>query len=167
MTSPAAEGHKRIALAAVAGAHGIKGEVRLKLFADSIASLKAHKVVFIGGERRELRELRDANKTAIARLEGVVDRNAAEALRGQLVEVERSALPALSEGEYYHADLIGMPCVDSDGTVLGTIAGIENFGAGDLIEILLPNGKRSLIPFREPVAVLGDDRLVLDPEYLA
>ena len=82
MTSPAAAGPKRIALAAVAGAHGIKGELRLKLFADSVASLKAHKRVYVGGELRQIRELRDANKTAIARLDGITDRTAAEALRG-------------------------------------------------------------------------------------
>jgi 16S rRNA processing protein RimM len=167
MTSPAAAGHKRVALAAVAGAHGIKGEVRLKLFAESVASLKAHKSVYIGGERREIRDLRDANKTAIARLDGVTDRNAAEALRGQLVEVDRDALPPLAEGEYYHADLVGLPCVGPDGEALGTVGGIENFGAGDLIEVLLPDGKRSLIPFRDPIAVLGEDRVTLDPDYLA
>ena len=167
MTSPAAAGPKRVALAAVAGAHGIKGEVRLKLFADSIASLKAHKNVYVGGELRAMRDLRDANKTAIARFDGVSDRTAAEALRGQLVEVDRAALPPLEEGEYYHADLVGLPCVDEAGTVLGSVAGIENFGAGDLIEVLLQNGKRSLIPFRDPIAVLGEDALVLDPDFLA
>jgi len=167
MTSPAAAGPKRIALAAVAGAHGIKGEVRLKLFVDSIASLKAHDSVYVGGEPRRIRDLRDANKTAIARIDGVSDRTAAEALRGQLVEVDRTALPPLGEGEYYHADLVGLPCVDEAGNVLGTVAGIENFGAGDIIEVLLANGKRSLIPFRDPIAVLGEDQLVLDPDFLA
>jgi 16S rRNA processing protein RimM len=167
MTSPAAAGPKRVALAAVAGAHGIKGEVRLKLFADSIASLKAHKNVYVGGELRAMRDLRDANKTAIARFDGVSDRTAAEALRGQLVEVDRAALPPLKEGEYYHADLVGLPCVDEAGTVLGSVAEIVNFGAGDLIEVLLADGKRSLIPFRDPIAVLGDDKVVLDPDYLA
>ena len=167
MTSTAAAGPKRVALAAVAGAHGIKGELRLKLFADSVASLKAHKTVYVGGEVRQVRELRDANKTAIARLDGVTDRTAAEALRGQLIEVDRDALPALKEGEYYHADLVGLPCVDEAGNALGTVAGIENFGAGDLIEVLLPNGKRSLIPFREPIAVLSGDHFTLDPDYLA
>lgn len=167
MTSPAATASKRVALAAVAGAHGIKGEVRLKLFTESVAGLKAHKSVYIGGERREIRDLRDANKTAIARLDGVSDRTAAEALRGQLVEVDRAALPPLGEGEYYHADLVGLPCVDDAGSPIGAVAAIENFGAGDLIEVLLPTGKRSLIPFREPIAVLGEDRIVLDPDFLA
>ncbi len=167
MTSPAAAGSKRVALAAVAGAHGIKGELRLKLFADSLASLKAHKTVYVGGEVRQVRELRDANKTAIARIDGVSDRTAAEALRGQLIEVDRAALPALGEGEYYHSDIVGLPCVDKTGNALGTVAGIENFGAGDLIEVLLSDGKRSLIPFRDPIALLGEDHVTLDPEYLA
>ena len=64
-------------------------------------------------------------------------------------------------------NLVGLPCVDDAGNVLGSVAGIENFGAGDLIEVLLPNGKRSLIPFRDPIAVLSDDKIVLDPNYLA
>ena len=167
MTSPAVAGPKRVALAAVAGAHGIKGELRLKLFADSIASLKVHAQVYVGGQLRHIRDLRDANKTAIARLDGVNDRTAAEALRGSLIEVDRAALPALEDGEYYHADLVGLPCVGFADEPLGSVAGIENFGAGDLIEVLLANGKRSLIPFRDPIAVLGDDKVVLDPEFLA
>ena len=167
MTSPAVTASKRVALAAVAGAHGIKREVRLKLFDEDIAILKAHDTVVVGGEQRRIRELRDANKTAIARLDGVSDRTAAEALRGQLVEVDRAALPPLGEGEYYHADLVGLPCVDDAGSPIGSVAAIENFGAGDLIEVLLPSGKRSLIPFREPIAVLGEDRIVLDPDFLA
>ncbi len=73
----------------------------------------------------------------------------------------------LGEGEYYHADLIGLPCVGLEDEPLGTVAGIENFGAGDLIEVLLANSKRSLIPFRDPIAVLGEGRVVMDPEYLA
>jgi 16S rRNA processing protein RimM len=76
-------------------------------------------------------------------------------------------LPPLGEGEYYHADLVGLPCVDDAGSLIGSVAAIENFGAGDLIEVLLPSGKRSLIPFREPIAVLGEDRIVLDPDFLA
>ena len=167
MTSPAVAGPRRVALAAVAGAHGIKGELRLKLFADSVASLKAHKSVYVGGELRQIRELRDANKTAIARLDGITDRTAAEALRGTLIEVDRDSLPALEEGEYYHSDLVGLPCVGLKDEPLGTVAGIENFGAGDLIEVILLTGKRSLIPFRAPIAVLGEDRVMLDPEFLA
>jgi 16S rRNA processing protein RimM len=166
MVAPAA-GDKRVALAAVAGAHGIKGEVRLKLFADSVDSLKGHDRLFVGGAERKLVAINAAGKAPIARFEGIADRTEAEALRGSLVEVDRTALPPLGEGEYYYADLIGLPCVDSDGAEVGTVASIENFGAGDLLEVELPAGRRSLIPFRPGIADLADGRIVLDPEFLA
>lgn len=158
---------KRIALAAVAGAHGVKGELRLKLFADSIESLAGHSHFHVGGRELALRDIKDGGKTAIARFEGISDRTAAEALRGELVEIDRDQLPPLEAGEYYHADLVGLPCIDDGGTALGTVIAIENFGAGDLLEVELQDGKRSLIPFREPIARLEDDRIVLDPEFLA
>jgi 16S rRNA processing protein RimM len=158
---------KRVALAAVAGAHGVKGELRLKLFADSVESLARHSRLYVGGRELALKDIKDGGKTAIARFEGISDRTTAEALRGQLIEIDRDRLPALEEGEYYHADLIGLPCVDQAGAALGTVIAVENFGAGDLLEVERPDGKRSLIPFREPIAILDDDRIVLDPEFLA
>ena len=160
-------GERRIALAAVAGAHGIRGELRLKLFSDSADSLAHHKKVHLGGVERRLLSVREGGKTAVARIEGVSDRGAAEALRGSLIEVDRDALPALDEGEYYHADLMGLSAVDGDGAVVGTVVAVENFGAGDLLEIELEGGKRSLIPFREGIADLFDGRIVLDPDFLA
>ena len=158
---------KRVALAAVAGAHGVKGEVRLKLFSDSVTNLASHQNVYVGGVERRLLNVRDGGKTAVARFESVGDRSAADALRGSLVEVDRSALPALEEGEYYHADLIGLPCVDREGNEIGAVAAVENFGAGDLLEIELRSGRRSLIPFRNGIADLEEGRILLDPEFLA
>ena len=157
----------RIALAAVAGAHGVKGEVRLKLLGEGAAGLSIHERVYVGGSEHGLISVREAGKGAVARFEGITDRSAAEALRGQLVEVERSALPALEDGEYYHADLIGLAAVDRDGAEVGTVAGVENYGAGDLLEIALKDGRRSLIPFRDGIADLEDGRIVLDPAFLA
>lgn len=158
---------KRVALAAVAGAHGVKGEVRLKLFADSVAGLAPYEKVYVAGTERRLLNVREGGKAAIARFEGVADRSAAEALRGSLVEVDRSALPPLEEGEYYHSDLVGLDCVDREGRAVGTVSAVENFGAGDLLEIALTNGRKSLIPFRDGIADLDDGRIVLDPEFLA
>jgi 16S rRNA processing protein RimM len=157
----------RIALAAVAGAHGIKGELRLKLFSDSAENLSRHEKLYVGGAERRLLSIRDSGKTAVARLEGVEERSAAEALRGALIEIDRSALPPLDEGEYYHADLIGLPAVDREGRPVGVVAAVENYGAGDLLEIERPDGKSSLIPFKDGVADLQDGRIVLDPEFLA
>ena len=160
-------GERKIALAAVAGAHGIKGEVRLKLFSESAESLAAQKKLYVGGAERRLLAVRDSGKTAVARFEGVNDRSAAEGLRGSLVEVDRSALPPLEGGEYYHVDLIGLPAVDGEGNALGTVVAVENYGAGDLLEIERADGKRSLIPFRDGIADLEDGRVILDPEFLA
>jgi 16S rRNA processing protein RimM len=164
---PPAADQQRIALAAVAGAQGIKGELRLKLFGEGADSLAAHKTVFLGGVERRLLSVRDAGKTAVARIEGVNDRNAAEAVRGQLIEVDRATLPPLGEGEYYHVDLIGLPCEDLDGKPVGTVTAVENFGAGDLLEVELGDGKRSLIPFKDGIADLVDGRIALDPDFLA
>jgi len=165
MSSPATG--KRVALAAVAGAHGVKGELRLKLFASSVDSLARHSRLHVGGRELMLKDIKDGGKTAIARFDGVFDRSAAEALRGSLVEIDRDQLPPLEEGEYYHADLVGLPCVDESGTTLGTVMAVENFGAGDLLEVVRADGQRSLIPFRDPMARLDVDRIVLDPEFLA
>ena len=158
---------KRVALAAVAGAHGVKGEVRLKLFSDSAASLAQHENVYVGGALRRLLSVRDGGKTAVARFEGIVDRTAVEDLRGSLVEVDRSTLPQLDDGEYYHTDLVGLPCVDRDGREVGTVVAVENFGAGDLLEVEREDGRKSLISFRDGIADLEDGRIVLNPEFLA
>ena len=160
-------GGRRIALAAVAGAHGVKGDMRLKLFSDSAESLTRHEKLYVGGAERRLVGVRDGGKTAVARFEGVDHRSAAEALRGSLIEVDRDALPPLAEGEYYHADLIGLPAVDAGGEAVGTVAAVENYGAGDLLEVEIAGGKRSLIPFRPGIADLKDGKIVLDPEFLA
>jgi len=163
----ASGGERRIALAAVAGAHGVKGELRLKLFSDSVESLARQKKLYVGGAERRLLGIRESGKTAVARFDGVADRSAAEALRGWLIEVDRSSLPPLEEGEYYHADLIGLPCVDAQGQSWGSVVSVENYGAGDLLEIELADGKRSLIPFKPGIADLVDGKIVLDPEFLA
>lgn len=160
-------GERRIALAAISGAHGVTGELRLKLFTETMENLAQYERLYVGGEESRLIAIRQSGKTPIARFEGVDDRNRAEQLRGALVEVERSALPPLAEGEYYHSDLIGLCAVDGDGTPIGTIVAVENYGAGDLLEIEDRAGKRSLIPFKAGIADLEDGRIVLDPQFLA
>jgi len=152
---------KPVTLAVITGAHGVTGEVRLKLFSEGLASLKAHKAFSDGA--LTLGKLRDDGKGgAIARFAEVADRTAAEALRGTLLTVPRSALPPLEEGEYYHADLIGLAALSEEGETLGRVVAVENFGAGDLVEIERPDGKRFMVPMIEAAVPEWDgERLVV------
>ena len=156
----------RVILAAIAGAHGIGGEVRLKLFAESVESLNRHKTVQAGERQLTLRSVKAGGSMPIARFAEIADRSAAESLRGQLLTVARSELPPLEEGEYYHADLIGLGCFSQAGEPLGTVVAVNNFGAGDVLEIEKADGKTSMVPFREGIADLADGRIVLDPVFL-
>ena len=164
-TSPSRGG--LVTLAAITGAHGVRGEVRLKLFTDSPASLAAHQTVLVNGREHRLLHVGGTAKSPTARLEGLTDRTAAEGLRGALIEVDRAALPPLEEDEYYHADLIGLPCLGRDGTPLGMVSAVENYGAGDLLEVQADDGRKALIPFKPGIADLEDGRVVLDPVFLA
>ena len=153
-----------IALAAVTGAHGIKGEVRLKLFAESIESLTRHRAVRVG---ERMLTLQSVNPNGVARFAEITDRSEAEQLRGTLLTIPRSALPPLEEGEYYHADLIGLPCETAGGEPLGSVVAVENFGAGDVLEIEQLDGKRAMVPFREGIADWADGKIIVDPLFLA
>lgn len=155
-----------VTLAAVAGAHGIGGEVRLKLFAQSVDSLKRLGSVEVGGTRFAISSVRPSGIGAVARLAGITSREAAEALRGKLLTIDRSELPPLGADEYYHVDVIGLTCVSTDETPIGRVFAIENFGAGDLIEVERADGGRVLVPFRAPAAELEPGRVVVDPAYL-
>lgn len=146
-----------VTLAAIIGAHGIAGEVRLKVFADDIASYK----VFNSGALT-LKSVRTGSNGAIARFAEVADRNAAEALRGTQLTVPRSALPPLAEGEYYHVDLLGLPAVSDAGDALGKVVAIDNYGAGDVLEIERPDGKRFMVPMQpDAVPEWDSERLVI------
>ncbi|GGC17756.1 hypothetical protein GCM10011371_01590 [Novosphingobium marinum] len=150
-------GDRTVTLAVVTGAHGVTGEVRIKLFGEGVAALKRFRA--FNDSSLTLAKVREDNKGgAIARFAEVTDRNAAEALRGVELTVPRSALPDLEAGEYYHADLVGLPAVSDTGEALGTVVAVENFGAGDILEILRPSGKRFMVPMIEPAVPEWDDR---------
>jgi 16S rRNA processing protein RimM len=154
-------GDTPVTLAAVVGAHGVAGEVRLKVFAED---LKAHKSFNAG--TLTLKSLRPTPQGAIARFAEVPDRTAADALRGTELTVPRSALPPLADGEYYHADLIGLPAVTDADEAVGHVVLVENFGAGDVLEIERPDGKRFMVPMHpEAVPDWNDERLVVTAAY--
>ena len=139
-------GDRPVTLAAIAGAHGVRGEVRLKLFGEGADTLRAFSLFDAGGRKLTLKSVRPANQGAVAAFAEITDRSAAEALRGTLLTVPRASLPPLGKGEYYHHDLIGLPCVATDGAAIGHVAAVENFGAGDILEIEKANGKRFMVP---------------------
>ena len=143
-------------LAAITGAHGIGGEVRLKVFADDLSAF----TVFNGGTLTMT-----ALRGTIARFAEVPDRTAADALRGPALTVPRDALPPLDEGEYYHADLIGLAVVTTEGEPIGRVVLVENFGAGDVIEIERNTGGRFMAPM-SAVPEWDRERLVLQSEFV-
>ena len=155
---------KRVTLAAVTGAHGLKGEVRLKLFTDTADGLKRYSSFDADGRTLTLGSVRQAGGGAIARFKEVADRTAAEALRGIALTVPREALPPLDEGEYYHADLIALPVVTPEGDSIGVVLAVENFGAGDVLDIEKNDGKSFMAPMH--AVTVEPDRLVIDPVFI-
>ncbi|MEZ5697314.1 MAG: ribosome maturation factor RimM, partial [Sphingomonadaceae bacterium] len=149
-------------------------EVRLKLFGEGVEALKGHRAFGICGREGQLtlKKVRDDGKGgAIARFAEIADRGAAEKMRGTALTVPRSSLPPLAEGEYYHADLIGLSAVSDNGEALGTVIAVENFGAQDIVEIERPGvdgkrGKRFMVPMN-PDAVLEWDaeKLVVAQDF--
>ena len=155
-----------VTLAAISGAHGITGEVRLKLFGEGVAALKRYSTFNDG--KLTLEKLRDDTKGgAIARFAEVTDRTAAEALRGTVIAVPRSTLPPLAEGEYYYADLIGLPAVSTTGEDLGHCIAVDNYGAGDILEIERPDKKRFMVPMKAEAVPEWRERLVIEAAYAA
>lgn len=154
-----------VTLAAVTGAHGVAGEVRLKLFGAGVDALKPHKS-FNGGALT-LSKVRSDNKGgAIARFTEVRDRTAAEALRGTVLTVSRSALPELAEGEFYYSDLLNLPVVTDTGEVVGHVCAVENFGATEIVEIEKPDGKKFMVPLTAQAVPEWDaERLVINAAF--
>jgi 16S rRNA processing protein RimM len=152
LPKPAQEQGKRVLLGRIAGAHGIRGEVLIKTFTAAPEGIAAYGPLSDAGGARSFsfESARPTPKGVVARLVGVADRNAAEALKGTELYIERERLPAAAEGEFYHADLVGLDAVEPAGKPLGSIVGVHNFGAGDLLEIrLAASGKTELVPFTD------------------
>lgn len=142
----------RILLGRIKAAHGIRGEVLVTSFAEAPEDVAAYGPLATADGKRvyELSVVRVTPKGVVARVAGVSDRTAAEALRGTELYVERDRLPEPADDEFYHADIIGLDAVTPDGKLVGTIIAIENFGAGDLIEVRLAGSRRTeYVPFTD------------------
>lgn len=167
------ETRDRVCLGAITGAKGIKGEVRVRVFAEDPDALGAYGPLEDqdGGRRFKIERMQPAKDAMVVKFAGIGDRNQAEALKGTRLYVARSALPEPAEEEWYHADLIGLAVETADGTRLGTVSGLHDFGAGDLVEVARDDGAASeLIPFTREyvpaVDVAGGRLVVVLPEMM-
>ena len=156
-----------ICIARIGAAHGVRGEVRLWIFTqDPFAVLQYGPLVTKDGTRTfEVTQAREAKTHLVATLKGVATREAAERLNGVELFIARDKLPATSDDEYYHADLIGLSAVTSANEPIGRVIAIHNFGAGDIIEIAPPHGATMLLPFTNavvPTVDLAGGRVVIE-----
>jgi 16S rRNA processing protein RimM len=157
----------RVCVGQILGAHGVRGLVKLASFTAEPQSLTAYGALTDAeGARRFDVELLSAQKGHwLARLSGIGDRDAAQALSGLRLYVDRERLPEAGEDEFYHADLIGLSVEEPDGKVLGKVAAIHNFGAGDMLEVEAESGERPLFPFTKsvvPVVDLLGKRIIIE-----
>ncbi len=154
----------------IVGAHGVKGSVRIRSFTDDPLDVASYgPVTDAKGEKRfRLKVQGQAKETVVvAHIKGIDDRNQAEAMKGMKLYVPRSVLPSLEdEDEFYYADLIGCAVEHVDGTPLGVVKGVFDFGAGDVVEIVRPAGPALVLPFTKavvPVVDLAAKKLLVDP----
>jgi 16S rRNA processing protein RimM len=152
MTTPAKPSRRRVLLGEICGAHGIRGAVLVRTFTAEPRSIAAYGTLEdeAGRRRFTLAVERITPKGVIARIEGVGDRTEAERLRGLKLYVGREHLPPAAPGDFYRVDLIGLTAVDERGAAIGVVVGVENYGAGDLLEIRLAGSRTSeFLPLAE------------------
>lgn len=162
------EKHNLIFVAQVGAAHGVRGEVKVTTFTADPMALAQYKTLLRqdGSPALTILSARPTKGGIVARLKGVADRNAAEALRGLKLHIQRDALPEPEEDEFYLADLIGLTVETAAGELLGKVKSVHDFGAGDLLEIQPKAGASWWLPFtREaaPEVRLGEGKLIAAP----
>lgn len=153
--SPDKKKRKRVCLGRASGARGLKGEVRIRTFTEDPLAIGSYgPLEDEAGERSfEIEKVTAAKEGVIARLKGVTSREDAEALKGTEFYVARDRLPdPLDDSEFYHADLVGLVAVSADGAALGTVVAVQNYGAGDLLEVRPATGGNTvLVPFTQEI----------------
>lgn len=166
----------RVLLGVVIGAQGIRGEVKVKTFTGDpeaigdygpLSDAKAERQ-FSLKVRRVAQGKYKAGDVVIAAIQGIADRNAAEALKGTELYVSRDALPEAEDGEFYYADLVGLQAVATDGRVLGSVVAVHNFGAGDILEVKPEGSASAMVPFTDdavPEVDLDAGRVIVDPAF--
>ncbi|MGI6857007.1 ribosome maturation factor RimM [Mesorhizobium sp. 1B3] len=164
MTKP----HNPVQMAVIGAAHGIKGDLRVKTFTGDPLALGDYGPLYSReGRAFEIVDLRQQGNVLVVHFKAISDRNAAEALNGTQLFVDRSALPDdLEEGEFYHADLVGLSVKDDAGAVIGKVTAVQNYGGGDILAVTLAMGGDVLVPFTQaavPDVSVAGGYIVIDP----
>jgi 16S rRNA processing protein RimM len=169
MKEPMTKLENPVLMATIGGAQGIRGDVRVKSYTADPAALGDYGNLHAAdGRTFEILEIREMKNMVVVRFRGINDRNAAEALNGLELYIERDNLPdeELEDDEFFYADLEGLEALDAEGVSYGTVTGVFDFGAGDLLELKGPGKRPVLIPFSE-ASVLEIDleagRILIDP----
>ncbi|WP_417667824.1 ribosome maturation factor RimM [Roseibium sp.] len=138
-----------VLMARIGAAHGIRGEVRVKPFGDDPLSFTDYGTLVTKDGKRtfEVLKARVQKTVVITQFAGIKDRNQAEELNGVELYIRRDQLPEPDEDEFYYSDLTGLPVLDQGGETLGVVAAVQDFGAGDLLEVRPKRGKTYYIPF--------------------
>lgn len=137
-----------IPLGIISGAHGIRGQVKIRSFTADPGNITAYgPLQDASGRIYAITVTGGTNDSLIASIEGVATRSEAEALRNTELLIARNALPETGKNEYYHEDLTGLNVVTAEGKAYGTIAAVHNFGAGDILAIRKASGEEELLPF--------------------
>lgn len=143
---------RRVLLGEIGPAHGIHGEVVVRSYTGLPEDIAAYGPLEdeAGARTIELSVVRVTGKGVVVRILGVADRTAAERLRGTRLYIARDRLPEAADGEYYHSDLLGLKAVSPSGVIIGHVLAVQNFGAGDLLEIRLADSKATeFVPLDE------------------
>ncbi|TYC72415.1 ribosome maturation factor RimM [Stappia sp. BW2] len=143
------EDDQKVLMAKIGAAHGIRGEVRVKPYGDDPLSFADYGILTTRDGKRsfEVERARVQKTVAITKFKGITDRNQAEELNGIDLFIDRDQLPEPEEDEFYYSDLTGLDVLDQTGETLGKIIAVQDFGAGDLLEVRPKRGRSFYVPF--------------------
>ena len=156
-----------ITLGQIIGAHGVRGLFKVRYFTETASDMARYGPVRLEDGRQIQLQVKFMSKgQAICEADEIIGREAAQALKGQIISVPREALPDVKQDEIYHADLLGLQVESSTGEIYGEVIGLYNFGAGDILEIRIKNTDQTeMLPFYAPFLKeidLPGKKIVLD-----
>lgn len=166
--------NKKLCVADILNAHGIRGLVKLRCHLEDPADLEDYNPLTDEKGKTYTIKLKNPIKGDwLAEVEGITDRNASELLRGLKLYIDRDQLPESEDGDIYLEDLVGADALNKEGHKIGEVVSVDNFGASDLVEIRpIDGGKTYYLPIAEPYVIdidVDENIIVIEPaeEFMA